>query len=488
MGGILKTSYIRLSFMQNRKSEYVLLVPTGKYPYSNSIWLHPSEGQEAVSVHKPVKVIFNPPGERGIKNMMSLLPPESWQGYPSSIVFYNQKDEKRIYIAYRTGPGDNEIYWSIADATDFHKKPSLMTTSNPLKKVDEIISFPIMVAVMAIGFSSTGGKKDLCTPHSYYNSVAFSPDGQYALSGSSDRAVKLWNINSGEKIRVHTGHTDNIRYVAFSPDGRNFISGGLDRKIKLWDFNSGLLINTFTGANWAIDSAAVFTPDGNHLLLGNWDGAVILWNIPSAQEVRTYKNTSSRHMFGSERINAVAASPDGQYAIAANSKAEINLWAIESNRHIRTFSGHHYMNVRSVAFSPDSRYALSGGDFKDQTMKLWEIASGWEIRSLKQHSGDVNSVAFSSDSRYILSGNGIGCILLWELATGRLVRVFEGHRGSVQSVAFSPDGRLILSGSEDETLKLWDVESGKEIRTFKAEPEKYPSKYKYCDKGNTPDR
>lgn len=228
MGGIRKNSYMRLAFKRNIIPACVLLVPTGNHPYSNAIWLHPSEGNEAVSVHKPVKIIFNPPGEKGIRNMAALLPPEGWQGYPSTVVLYNQKDEKRIYVAYRKGPGEDEICWSIADATDFNTKPNLMTTKNPFTKVNEIISFPVIVVAMAIAYSSNGGKKDLCTPHSHYNSIAFSPDGRYALSGSSGRAVKLWDINSGKIIRVFTGHTDNVRSVAFSPDGRNILSCALD--------------------------------------------------------------------------------------------------------------------------------------------------------------------------------------------------------------------------------------------------------------------
>ena len=120
--------------------------------------------------------------------------------------------------------------------------------------------------------------------------------------------------------------------------------------------------------------------------------------------------------------------------------------------------------VWSVAFSPDGRYVLSGSS--DKTLRLWEVATGKELRRFEGHSGRVCSVAFSPDGRYVLSGSRDKTIRLWEVATGKELRRFEGHSSWVISVAFSPDGRYILSGSEDRTLRLWEVATGKELRRF----------------------
>jgi hypothetical protein len=142
----------------------------------------------------------------------------------------------------------------------------------------------------------------------------------------------------------------------------------------------------------------------------------------------------------------------------------LKLWDVNSGRQIRTFKGHsHY--VFSVAFSPDGRLALSGSF--DQTLKLWDVNSGREIRTFKGHSHYVLSVAFSPDGRLALSGSADNTLKLWDVNSGREIRTFKGHSSLVFSVAFSPDGRLALSASSDKTFKLWDVNSGREIRTFK---------------------
>ena len=472
---IIKNKYARLLFTDQNKAEYVLLIPMHQYPYSKSIWLDSSEKKEEISVHKPVKVIFNPPGERGIKNITSLLPSESWQEYPSIIVLYNDKNEERIYVAYRKGPGNDDISWSIPDATDWHIKSGIIvklinTVLAPLSIPLAIITSPLQIVLGVAAYSKSPKKYE---PHSYFNSVALSPDGKYALSNNSDNAVKFWNIETGQNIRVFKGHACEVESVAFSPNGRYALSGSMDKTIKLWNLDSGLLIRTFKGHSMRVKSVG-FSHDGRNILSGSWDATMRLWDIESGNEIRSFQKESSRFHKQHLSIDSIAISPNGLYALSGSSGTEVNLWEIESGRHIRTFLGHHYMDVNSVAFSPDGRYVLSGGDWKDETMKLWELASGWEIRSLAQNSGDVNSVAFSPDGRYVLSGNSNGRILLWELTTGRLIQTFKGHHNEVRSVAFSPDGRLILSGSEDESMKLWDIKSGKEIRTFKAKPEERP--------------
>jgi uncharacterized caspase-like protein len=119
----------------------------------------------------------------------------------------------------------------------------------------------------------------------------------------------------------------------------------------------------------------------------------------------------------------------------------------------------HSGEVRSISFSPDGNYALSGS--LDGTMKLWDISTGKEIRTFDGHSYGVWSVSFSPDGNYALSGSyDDNTMKLWDIVTGKEKRTFDGYSGAVYSVSFSPDGNYALSGSYDRTMRLWNIETG----------------------------
>jgi WD40 repeat protein len=264
-------------------------------------------------------------------------------------------------------------------------------------------------------------------------SVAFSPDGRLlASAGSSDKTIKLWEVASGSLVRSLTGHTNEIASVAFSPDGKLLVSGACGKR------------------------------DG----VGCIQGEIRLWEVASGREVRSLSGHTSW-------VWSVAFSPDGRLLASGScgqgagflcTQGEIRLWEVASGSEVRTLEGH-TQSVNSVAFSPDGRLLASGscgqGNYiiicTQGEIRLWEVASGREVRSLSGHTSWVNSVAFSPDGRLLASGSHDKTIKLWEVASGREVRSLTGHTDDVNSVAFSPDGRLLASGSDDETIKLWDI-------------------------------
>jgi WD40 repeat protein len=154
-------------------------------------------------------------------------------------------------------------------------------------------------------------------------------------------------------------------------------------------------------------------------------------------------------------------SPDGSYLLTDDNTV-LRLWDIATGDEIREFAGHTGY-IDSLAFSPDGRYVLSSSG--DKTARLWDVETGEEIRQFVGHTATVTTVAFSPDGRYALSGSEDGIPRLWDVETGEEIRRFTGHLNGV-FVAFSPDGRYVATGSWDNTVRLWDATTGDELRQF----------------------
>lgn len=291
--------------------------------------------------------------------------------------------------------------------------------------------------------------------------VVFSPDGRFIASSSYDRAIKIWDVGTGREIQTLEGHDSNVNCLAFSPDGRLLASGSDYRKIKLWDAATGHEVRTLTAGCHHV-SCIVFSPDGRLLAAasnpqgGETPPTTQIWEVDTGRVIRTFGG----HKYG---ITSVAFSPDGWLLAVAGGHRTVKLWEMTSGRQVRSLDG---MVVWDVAFSPDGHLLALGLDEghddkgEDYSIKLCEVSTGRVLRTLRGHKYRVNCVAFSPDGRMLASGSNDDTLRIWGVAMAKETTILRGHDGWVWDVAFSPDSQLVASASWDDTIKLWRVGGG----------------------------
>ncbi|PYH44153.1 uncharacterized protein BP01DRAFT_424449 [Aspergillus saccharolyticus JOP 1030-1] len=164
-------------------------------------------------------------------------------------------------------------------------------------------------------------------------------------------------------------------------------------------------------------------------------------------------------------VFSVVFSHDSKLLASASEDQTVRLWDAASGACLQTLKGHSNW-VKSVVFSHDSKLLASASD--DETVKLWDAASGACLQTLEGHSHWVNSVVFSHDSKLLASASGDQTVKLWDAASGACLQTLEGHEDTVRSVVFSHDSKLLASASGDQTVKLWDAASGGCLQTLES--------------------
>ncbi|PPQ73872.1 hypothetical protein CVT26_011735 [Gymnopilus dilepis] len=290
--------------------------------------------------------------------------------------------------------------------------------------------------------------------------VATSLDGLKVVSGSKDNSIQIWNVKTGTAEKRLMGHTNCVTAVSMSHDGTKVISGSWDMTVRIWSTESGVEEKLLEGHTEVVWSVAI-SPDDLKLVSGSSDKTVRIWNVRTGRELRKLDGHSSY-------VRAVAISPDGRSVVSGSDDMTIRIWNIKTGQEERRFEGHSGW-VRAVAVSRDGKKVISGSRDPDSTVRIWDIESGREERRFKGHTDTVRSVAISPDGRRVASGSLDSTVRIWgvELSSGPLFQdKVGGHSDCVRSLALSPEGAWVVTGSDDKTVRIWDVESGKEMKIF----------------------
>jgi len=287
----------------------------------------------------------------------------------------------------------------------------------------------------------------------YINSVAFSPNGKYLVSGCGDKTLKLWDISTGKEVRTFIGHTEMISSVVFSPDGKFIISGSWDGTLKLWDIALSKAVRTFIGHGVGVTSVDI-SLDGKFVISGCWDKTLKLWDIDTGKEIRTFTGHT-------DYVNSVVFSSDCKMILSGSEDKTIKLWDAKTGKELKSFIAG--FRVLSIEFSPTGESIIGSG--KDGKRIILDVITGNELKSFLESS--CKAGVFSPNGKLYISGLGEKDLKLWDTNTGLILKTFSKQTYKTGAITFSPDGKLFVSSSGDRSMILWDIDTGQDLRTFK---------------------
>ena len=324
------------------------------------------------------------------------------------------------------------------------------------------------------------------------NIMRFSPDGSLLAVGTSIGAW-VYDIATGNEKIMSMVYPKQVNALAFSPDGKILASSGSGNNIiQFWNPKTGMEISSLRPStderdrfsasryNYASNVGLAFSEDGTTLSGVNTLDSISIahWDVKTGDEL-------AKHRSLGQAITAAIHSDTGTLALG-RFNGKISLWNSETGKRLDVLGGHSkfyikeflsnlfrknnrhkYQGIQSLAFSTDGNILASSGI--DNLVKLWDVKSRKEQRTLVGHSEWVTALGFSMDDSTVASGDIYGNIKLWDVSSGSERVSFNGHRSNVSVLTFSPDRRTLASASDDGTIKFWDANTGQSLSTVATE-------------------
>ena len=204
----------------------------------------------------------------------------------------------------------------------------------------------------------------------------------------------------------------------------------------------------------------VISPDSTRVATGSLDGTIILWN-PSGHGVDEWVG------HGTASIRSLAFSPDSRYLVSAGDEEPGSLYVWDLNQgaqEVATLSGH-TGTIHTCAWSPDGALIASRSD--DTTVRLWDAQTFQHLRTLQSSPWGLTNVLFlslSADARWLAFGDPASHCCIWDVANARVHKVLRDRAGQpVRAVAFDAGSTRLATAYDDFSVRVWDIRAGKPL-------------------------
>ncbi|RLU14873.1 hypothetical protein DMN91_012760 [Ooceraea biroi] len=312
------------------------------------------------------------------------------------------------------------------------------------------------------------------------SSIAVNPTGDWVALGCS-RAGQLlvWEWQSETYIMKQQGHRTNMDCLAYSPDGQYIVTGGDDGKVKLWNTLSGFCVLTFHEHSSSI-AGVLFSRNRKFLASASLDGTVRAFDLARYRNFRTL--TSPRPV----QFSCLALDASDEFLAAGGQDVfDVYLWSMKLGTLLEILSGHEGP-VASLAFNPNPASTELVSASWDKTVKIWNAIENGSAHETIQLTADALCVAYKPNGQEVAVATLDGQVTFFDCKTARQTGFIEGRndlgagrsktdlitaKKNLQGKAFttlcySADGTCILAGGHSKNVCIYNVQESVLLKKY----------------------
>jgi cytochrome c len=278
-------------------------------------------------------------------------------------------------------------------------------------------------------------------------SLAVSPDGAFAISGSFDTSAIRWSLLQNSAEQVLRFHESAVNAVVIIPGGK-LATGGEDGQVAIWNDGQAAPTTILKGHTAPVVALAA-SPDGKWIASASWDRSIRLTPVAGGET-----KVLQGHQ---DNVNAIAFTPDGSALVSAGYDLTVRIWPLSKLESPITAQVPSPLN--SIAIARDGEIVVAGADGKVYFLS----ATGDVQGSVQAAERPIISVAVSPDGRFVAAAAIAGSVALVERKDRKVSRTLVGPGLPVWAVVFTPDSKTLVTGGNDRLVRRWDASSGEHL-------------------------
>jgi WD40 repeat protein len=279
--------------------------------------------------------------------------------------------------------------------------------------------------------------------------LAASEDGKLVVSGSADSTVRGFDPDGGKELWKWATRKAACG-VAIRKGNKHVAVGLADGTLALVDISGGTPKElSAQGAHTAGVACVAFSPDGSRLASVGGDGVIRVWSVAdngALTQLVKFEGQVPTSASGFSPLTTVAFSPDSRFVAAAGADAVVRVWDVQTKSEVRGLRGHTDW-VTSVVFSPDGRFLASVAAEKDNSVRVFELPALDTGGAAGGHLLAVNAVAVSPNGKFVATAGTDQTIKVWDIATGKEVATLIGNADTPFAVAYLGNDAVVMGGS-----------------------------------------